>query len=66
MEFRVTFGVLLIKRILLFRVLYSGCLGISHRPLSSSFLVLPYRILNIYHKQELLRGLWVGSIRFRV
>ena len=30
-----------------------------HRPLSSSFLGLPYRILNIIHKKELLRGLWV-------
>ena len=35
----------------------------THRPLSSSFLGLPYRILNINHKKELLRGLWVG---FRV
>ena len=33
---------------------------IAHRPLSSSFLGLPYRILNIKHKKELLRGLWVG------
>ena len=31
---------------------------LSHRPLSSSFLGLPYRI-NINHKKELLRGLWV-------
>ena len=31
----------------------------SHRPLSSSFLGLPYRILNMNHKKELLRGLWV-------
>ena len=31
----------------------------THRPLSSSFLGLPYRILNINHKEELLRGLWV-------
>ena len=31
----------------------------AHRPLSSSFLGLPYRILNINHKKELLRGLWV-------
>ena len=44
------------------------CLGLSgfhhgvttHRPLSSSFLVLPYRILYINHKKELLRGLWVS------
>ena len=34
---------------------------LSHRPLSSSFLGLPYRILNINHKKELLRGLWVSS-----
>ena len=30
-----------------------------HRPLSSSFLVLPYRILNIKRNKELFRGLWV-------
>ena len=28
--------------------------GVTHRPLSSSFLGLPYRILNINHKKELL------------
>ena len=33
----------------------------THKPLSSSFLGLPYRILNINHKKELLRGLWVAS-----
>ena len=32
----------------------------THRPLSSSFWGLPYRSLNISHKKELLRGLWVG------
>ena len=32
----------------------------THRPLGSSFLGLPSRILNINHKKELLRGLWVG------
>ena len=32
----------------------------THGPLSSSFLGLPYRILNINHKEELLRGLWVN------
>ena len=31
----------------------------THRPLSSSFLGLPYGILNKNHKKELLRGLWV-------
>ena len=31
----------------------------THRPLSSSFLGLSYRIFNISHKTELLRGLWV-------
>ena len=31
----------------------------THRPRSSSVLGLPYRILNINHKKELLRGLWV-------
>ena len=35
--------------------------GSAHRPLGSSFLGLPYRILNINHKKELLRGLWVES-----
>ena len=35
-------------------------LGFTHRPLSSSFLGLPYRVLNINHKKELLRSLWVG------
>ena len=34
-------------------------LGFTHRPLSSSFLGLPYRIQNKSHKKELLRGLWV-------
>ena len=36
-----------------------GCY--THRPLSSSFWGLLYRILNISHKKELLRGLWVAS-----
>ena len=31
----------------------------THRPLSSSFLGLPYKILNINHQEELLRGPWV-------
>ena len=31
----------------------------THRLLSSSFLGLPYRILNVNHKKELLRSLWV-------
>ena len=35
-------------------------LGFTHRPLSSSFWGLPYRVLNISHKKELLRGLWVA------
>ena len=34
----------------------------THRLLSSSFLGLPYRILNMNHKKELLRSLWVGQI----
>ena len=33
--------------------------GFTHRLLSSSFLGVPYRILNINHKKELLRSLWV-------
>ena len=31
----------------------------TQRPLSSSFWGLPYRILNIDHNKELLRGLWL-------
>ena len=31
----------------------------AHRPLSSFFWGLPYTILNLNHKKELLRGLWV-------
>ena len=38
------------------RVSGLGVVGVTHRPLSSSFLGLPYRILNINHKKELLRG----------
>ena len=34
----------------------------THGPLSSSFLGLPCRILNVPHKKELLRGLWVSPI----
>ena len=34
----------------------------TDKPLSSSYLGLPYRISNINHKKELLRGLWVVSI----
>ena len=36
-----------------------GARMITQRPLSSSFLGLPCRILNLNHKKELLRGLWV-------
>ena len=34
----------------------------THRPLSSSFWGLPYRIRNISHKEELHRGLWVHPL----
>ena len=34
-------------------------LSLTHRPLSGSFLGLPYRVLNMSHNKELLRGLWV-------
>ena len=37
-------------------LVYLGC---THRPLSSSCLGLPYRVRNINHKKELLRGLWI-------
>ena len=33
-----------------------------YRPLSSSCLGLPYRVLNINHKKELLSGLWVERL----
>ena len=36
-----------------------GGLWLTHRPLSSSFLGLPSRIVNIKQKRELLRRLWV-------
>ena len=39
---------------------YDRVLVSTHRPLSSSFLGLPYRSLNMDHEKELLRGLWVG------
>ena len=41
-------------------VLHFGDLGFTHRPLSSSLLGLPYRILKINHNKELLTGPWVG------
>ena len=41
------------------RVGNSRRLKFTRRPLSSSFLGLPKRILNINHKKELLRSLWV-------
>ena len=39
--------------------------GYTHRPLSSSCLGLPYRILHIDYKKERIRGLWVW-LRFSV
>ena len=33
---------------------------VTHRLLSGSFSGLPYRILNMNHKKELLRSLWAG------
>ena len=46
-------------------VLQLACTGSFGRKqnnrLSSSFLGLPYRILNMNHKKEILRGLWEGS-----
>ena len=38
---------------------WGGGPHLTHRPLSSSFLGLPHRILNMNHKKELLRGLGV-------
>ena len=46
------------------RLLLEGCTCVyyTHRPVSSSFVGLAYRILNINHKKkELLRGLWVSQ-----
>ena len=37
-----------------------GILQYTHRPQSSSFLGLPYRVLNMNPKKELLWGLWVA------
>ena len=37
----------------------SCCSKSTHRLLSSSCLGLPYRILFVKHKKELLRSLWV-------
>ena len=41
----------------------SDCLWFTHSLLGSSFLGLPYRILNMNHKKELLRSLWVVYIK---
>ena len=35
---------------------------LTHKLLSSSLLGLPYRILNMSHKTELLRSLWVVRV----
>ena len=43
-------------------LLLAGIVIATHRPLSSSFLGLPYRILTINHKNELLRRLPIGSV----
>ena len=40
---------------------YYCCTGFTHRLQSSSFLGLPYRVLNINHKKELLWSLWVRN-----
>ena len=34
-------------------------------PIRSSFLGLPYRILDINHKEDLLRGLWEEGPRYQ-
>ena len=41
-------------------MLYNPRMPSTQRLLSSSFLGLPYRILNMNHKKELLRSLWVS------
>ena len=45
------------------KALECGSWGSTHRPLSSAFLGIPCRVLDVNHKKELLRSLWV---RFRV
>ena len=48
----------------MFKVHIDRALGFcvsTHRLLSSSFWGLPYRILNMNHKKEQLRSLWVGA-----
>ena len=40
----------------------SGCEALTHRLHSSSFLGLPYGMLNMNPKKELLWSLWVGPI----
>ena len=44
--------------------IFGDCNQDTHRLLSSSFLGLPSRILNINHKKELLRGPWVVGWHF--
>ena len=46
------------------RLCVSGLvLSSTHKPLGSSFLGLPYRILNIHHKKELRRSLCEAGCR---
>ena len=47
-------------------ILGLGGLGFTQRPRSSSFWGLPYRVLNMNHKKDLLRSLWVGRSGFRI
>ena len=54
---RVYWGYMLTYYITRFSAVWGA--DITHRPLSSSFLRLPHRILHVNHKEELLRGLWV-------
>ena len=42
-----------------FRTSRVGLVLFTHRPHSSSFLGVPYRILNMNPQKELLWGLWV-------
>ena len=58
--------------VLLLRVPYTSEINIpidvlstTHRPLSSSFLGLPYRILHINHRKELLKGPMGNSTTLR-
>ena len=48
------------------RTVFPDSKDLTHRPQSSSFLGLPYRIRNMNPQKELLWGLWVITVQFTV